>query len=109
VSSSSSSSSVPFRQYRLKRGTHQIPNPDYDPTSSQPVASHVVAVAGDVVDLTDEQFKSFHDRFVPLSSESAEVRDDNDEALENAKRVAARTGEPQDPNVPTAHAQRVGR
>jgi len=89
-----------FKDYRLTKGTHRFPNPDYNPASSDPELSHVEATAGDVVPLTDDQFKAFHDKFVPLGSEASEVRDADQQVLENAKARAAVTGQSVDPNQP---------
>ncbi len=87
------------KPYRLLPGkTHRVPNPEFVQDANDPEESHVVAKAGDEVMLTDEQYKSFKDKFAPLSSQGADIRDLEDVKLEAAKVETSKTGQPTDPN-----------
>jgi hypothetical protein len=87
-------------KYRLVKGTHMVPRPtfvqDKDPTEE----SHALANEGDVVELTDEQFKSFGDKFAPIGEDAVELRDDQTANLNQAKLEAAKTGQTVNPNKP---------
>ena len=88
------------KKYRLVRGTHMVPKPgfqlDIDPTEE----SHAMAKAGDIVELNDEQFKAFGDKFAPLETGAIDVRDGELAKTEAAKVEAAKTGQIIDPNKP---------
>ena len=88
------------KPYRLIRGTHSFPNPDYTEGVDDPVESHKVAKVNDIVELNAEQYKSFKDKFRPITTEGTDIRDAEDNAFEQAKARAALTGENQNPNVP---------
>jgi len=87
------------KKYRLIRGTHRVPNPDFV-EGSDAEESHKIAEVGDIIWLTDDQFKAFKDKFAPLGSDATDVRDEDQEELDNAKIEAARTGENVNPNAP---------
>lgn len=90
--------------YRLLPGKfHRVPNPDFREGKDEPEASHVVASGdnNDTVWLTDEQYKSFKDKFRPISSDGSELRDQDAADLEAAKLKTLKTGEPTNPNEKT--------
>ena len=87
------------KPYRLTFGTHKHPNPDFQPDSvMMPELSHLTAQVGDIVMLTDDQYKAFRDRFVPADEKADAVASADKEAFESAKKVAAATGQMVDPN-----------
>lgn len=90
------------KAYRLKPGkSHRVPNPDYvEGKDDAATESHKIATEGDIVYLNDEQFKSFRDKFTPVSTDSTDVRDDDDATLAAAKVAAAKTGQNINPNKP---------
>lgn len=90
------------KPYRLKPGkTHRVPNPNYvEGKDDAATESHLIASEGDIVYLNDEQFKSFRDKFAPISTDSTDVRDDDDATLEAAKVAAAKTRQNINPNKP---------
>jgi hypothetical protein len=90
---------LPKKAYKLTFGTHRDPNPDFHPDSvMMPEMSHVVRNVGDIVMLTDDQYRAFKDRFTPADEGATSTADADKEVLENAKKVAAATGEMVDPN-----------
>jgi hypothetical protein len=87
------------KKYRLKQGqTHWAPNPEFK-EGSDPSGSHYEAKDGALVELTDDQFKAFHDKFDPAESAASSVRDADNAELESAKQTAAVTGTSQNPNA----------
>lgn len=88
------------KNYKLLPGkTHRVPNPNYiEGKDDAATESHVQAKEGDIVQLTDEQYKSFKDKFIPVGSDASSVRDRDAEELETAKVQAAKTGQMVDPN-----------
>lgn len=92
------------KPYRLMTGTHRVPNPSFDQKSDDPETSHVLAQEGDIVYLTDDQYKSFKDKFRPTESEGTEIKDGDEAEFTAAKLKAAATGEMVNPNAkpPTA-------
>jgi hypothetical protein len=88
--------------YRLTHGTHRVPNPEFTEGKDEPELSHGIAQAGDVVHLTDAQFKSFKDKFRPLGTGATDARDADEAEFQTAKDVAAATGQNIDPNKPIA-------
>lgn len=89
----------PTKKYRLHHGSHMYPNPEYAAGYvTVPELSHVRAQVGDVVELTDSQYRSFKDRFTPIDEGGSDVKNADAEVLENAKKAAAKTGEMVDPN-----------
>jgi hypothetical protein len=85
--------------YKLTRGEHRHPNPEYDPAmvNTQEV-SHFVIGVGDKVMLTDAQFKAFKDKFEPCEADASGVRDGYAAELDQAKKQAATTGQTVNPN-----------
>jgi len=96
----------PTKPYRLMSGKHVFPNPEFvSGYVTAPELSHIRAEVGDVVELTDNQYKAFKDRFIPIDEKGHDVKDADAEVLENAKKAAAKTGEMVDPNQPIPHAK----
>lgn len=89
------------KPYRLTSGEHRMPNPNFQQDVSDPVESHTVVQAGEICELTDEQFKAFKHKFAPLGSNATDVRDADRQQLENAKTLAALTKQNVDPNTLT--------
>jgi len=93
---------LPTKRYRLvSNKDHRVPNPDYVEGKSDPIESHVTAKKGDIVSLTDEQFKAFKDKFVPVDNAATSTRDTDADALLAAQQIAEETGENVDPNTLT--------
>ena len=90
----------PTKKYRLTRGTHYVARPGHDPEKDNPEDSHAVAQVGDIVDLTDDQYKAFKDKFVPAEQEAVTLKDDEAANKLAAEAVAAATGQTIDPNKP---------
>lgn len=86
------------KKYRLMRGTHDVPNPEFDPDSDDPVRSHVRLEPGALVELNDDQYKAFHDRFEPAESAASDVKTADQAQLQAAKAEAVRTGTTVNPN-----------
>src|SRR3954470_18644606 len=89
------------KPYRLMDGEHRMPNPNFLQDVTDPVESHIVVRAGEICELTDEQFKSFKHKFAPLGSNAVGVRDADAKQLEDAKTLAALTKQNVDPNTLT--------
>ena len=85
------------KNYRLLRGTHRVVNPDFK-AGDPPETSHRIAEKGDLVPLSDEQFKAFKDKFAPVDTDGTDIRDADDAQLEEAKAKAVRTGQTVNPN-----------
>lgn len=93
----------PTKLYRLKRGTHSVPNPNADPLfAGDPEAMHFRAVKGDIIPLNDDQYKAFKDKFEPIEGEASDVAAADAKELSDAKLLAASTGQTVNPNIPLA-------
>jgi hypothetical protein len=91
-----------LKKYRLKRGTHRLPNPEFDPANtkaSEAQPSHFVAKAGDEVELNDDQYAAFMDKFEPLEGEASEAADREKAKMEAAIKEAEEKHESVDPNI----------
>lgn len=91
------------KPYRLTRGTHRMPNPNFVQDRDDPESeSHVVAQVGDTCFLNDDQYKAFKDKFSPIATDSTDVKDADVAELDAAKLAAVATGQNIDPNKPIA-------
>jgi hypothetical protein len=99
---------APTKKYKLIKGIHYVPRPDHNAENDSPEDSHVVAKVGDYVDLTDAQFASLSDKFIPIDNDATEVRDANNAKLADAKIAAAISGQDIDPNKPIAPQTKKG-
>jgi len=96
---------VPTKKYRLKTGVgkHFVPNPDFkaeDEGADSSNPRQYEAPPGSIVDLTDDQFRAFHNKFEPVEVAATDVRDGEAQKLEDAKVIAASTGQNVNPNAP---------
>jgi len=94
------------KKYRLKYGTHSVPNPEYKPDPEDPTVdtrdSHYNVEAGALVELNDDQYAAFQDKFEPAESAASDVKSAQTANLEAAKTQAAATGQAVNPNIAAA-------